>query len=180
MRRTSAAGHRLATRPTRGPLAGLSAVSLALLGALPSPAAAQQTAAANTPATEPTEQISVIAKRLNEARASISPSIGASTYSFTSESIQALPGGENNPIDQVTLQAPGVDQDNLANGGLHVRNEHLNVQYRIDGVVLPDGVSFFGQSISPRFVDSMQLITGALPAEYGLRTAGIVDIQTKS
>ena len=26
----------------------------------------------------------------------------------------------------------------------------------------------------------MQLITGALPAEYGLRTAGIVDIQTKS
>ncbi len=26
----------------------------------------------------------------------------------------------------------------------------------------------------------MQLITGTLPAEYGLRTAGIIDIQTKS
>ena len=50
---------------------------------------------------------------------------------------------------------PGVDQDNLANGGLHVRNEHLNVQYRIDGVIIPDGVSFFGQDLSLRFVDSM-------------------------
>ena len=41
-------------------------------------------------------------------------------------------------------------------------------------------MSFFGQGLDPRFVNSMQLITGALPAEYGLRVAGIVDMQTKS
>ncbi len=78
------------------------------------------------------------------------------------------------------LQAPGVDQDNLANGAIHIRNEHLGVQYRIDGIILPEGVSFFGQGLSPRFANSMELITGALPAEYGLRTTGIVDIQSKS
>ncbi len=61
-----------------------------------------------------------------------------------------------------------------------MRNEHLNVQYRINGVIIPDGVSFFGQGLSPRFIDSMDLVTGALPAQYGLRTSGVVDIRTKS
>ena len=131
-------------------------------------------------ADQPVEEITVIAKRLEAARLSIQPQIGASTYDLTKESIENQPGGDNNAINQVLLQAPGVAQDNLANGALHVRNEHLNVQYRINGVVIPDGVSFFGQGLTPRFVNSLQLITGALPAEYGLRTAGIVDIETKS
>ncbi len=124
--------------------------------------------------------IEVVAKALNAARANIEPQLGASTYKLTNESIQDLPAGSNAPINDAILQMPGVDQDNAANGGLHVRNEHLNVQYRIDGITLPDGVSFFGQDLSTRFVDSMTLITGALPAQYGLRTAGIVDIQSKS
>ncbi len=38
----------------------------------------------------------------------------------------------------------------------------------------------FGQTLDPRLVGSLKLITGALPAEYGLRTAGIIDIETKS
>ena len=124
--------------------------------------------------------LGVVAKRLDAARLDIQPRIGASTYTLTDKSIEAQPGGDNNPLNQVLLQAPGVDQDNLANGAIHVRNEHLNVQYRINGVIIPEGVSFFGQGLSPRFVGSLQLITGALPAEYGLRTAGIVDIETKS
>jgi hypothetical protein len=123
--------------------------------------------------------LNIVAKQLNEARINIEPRIGASTYTLTPSAIQNLPGGQNTPIDNAILQMPGVDQDNLANGGLHIRNEHLNVQYRIDGVIIPDGVSFFGQDLSLRWIDSMQLITGALPAEYGLRTAGIMDIQTK-
>ena len=131
-------------------------------------------------AQQPAADITVIAQRLTAAQISIEPQIGASTYSFSSDTIQNLPGGENVPLNQVLLRAPGVDQDNEANGDIHVRNEHLDVQYRINGITLPEGVSFFGQGISPRFANSLQLITGALPAEYGLRTAGIVDIQTKS
>ncbi len=125
-------------------------------------------------------EVEVIAQRLNEARINIEPQIGASTYTLTPAAIQNLPGAQNTPIDNAILQMPGVDQDNLANGGLHIRNEHLNVQYRIDGVIIPDGVSFFGQDLSLRFVQSMTLITGSLPAEYGLRTAGIIDIQSKN
>ena len=78
------------------------------------------------------------------------------------------------------LQAPGVTQDSAVNGDLHVRNEHANVQYRINGVILPDGISGFGHVLGTSFVGSLALITGALPAQFGLRTAGIVDIQTPS
>jgi outer membrane receptor protein involved in Fe transport len=130
-------------------------------------------------ADQPAEEVTITAKRLEAARLGIQPQIGASTYTLGRQSIETQPGGENNAINQVLLQAPGVAQDNLANGALHVRNEHLNVQYRINGIIIPEGASFFGQGLTPRFVNSMQLITGALPAEYGLRTAGIVDIQTR-
>jgi len=150
----------------------------------PTPAPAETptppTGEAPAPEGELSLDMEVVAKRLNEARINIEPRIGASTYTLTPEAIQNLPGGQNTPIDNAILQMPGVNQDNLANGGLHIRNEHLNVQYRIDGVIIPDGVSFFGQDLSLRFVDSLSLITGALPAEYGLRTAGIIDIQSKS
>ena len=151
----------------------------------PTPAPAETTPTTPTgqapaPEGELSLDMEVVAKRLNEARINIEPRIGASTYTLTPEAIQNLPGAQNTPIDNAILQMPGVDQDNLANGGLHIRNEHLNVQYRIDGVIIPDGVSFFGQDLSLRFVDSMSLITGTLPAEYGLRTAGIIDIQSKS
>src|SRR5579875_1903251 len=73
---------------------------------------------------------------------------------------------------------PGVAQDSY--GQLHIRGDHSNIQYRFNGVILPEGLNFFGQTLSPRIANTIQLITGALPAEYGLRTAGILDIRTKS
>jgi outer membrane receptor protein involved in Fe transport len=137
-------------------------------------------APAPAPSTQPEQEITVTAQRLNEARQNIEPAVGASVYNFSQQTIESMPAGENAPLNQVLLQAPGVNQDNLANGAIHVRNEHLGVQYRINGVVIPEGASFFGQGLSPRFVQSMNLITGTLPAEYGLRNTGVVDIQTKS
>jgi outer membrane receptor protein involved in Fe transport len=154
--------------------------TIIILPAAAAPDDTSTTPAPAAPSQAPVEEVTVTAKRLTEARVSIQPQTGASTYTITNATIEAQPGGDNNGLNQVILQAPGVAQDNLANGGLHVRNEHLNVQYRIDGVVLPDGVSFFGQGLSPRFVNRLQLIDGALPAEYGLRTAGIIDIQSRS
>jgi outer membrane receptor protein involved in Fe transport len=148
--------------------------------AIASLAAAAGATADLTLAAKQALDLAVIAQQLNEARLAIQPRIGASTYTIPDKAIEAQPGGENNPLSQVLLQAPGVTQDSQSQGQLHVRNEHANVQFRINGVILPEGVSVFGQALSPRFAGSADLITGALPAEYGLRTAGIVDIQTKS
>jgi outer membrane receptor protein involved in Fe transport len=124
------------------------------------------------------ERIVVTAKRLAAARSDIQTKIGATVYRLSSASIAAQPGGEEIPLNQTLLQTPGVSQDSF--GQIHLRNDHANIQYRIDGIILPEGISFFGQSLTSRFASSIDLITGSLPAQYGLVTTGIVDIQTKS
>jgi outer membrane receptor for ferrienterochelin and colicins len=122
--------------------------------------------------------IVVTAQRLNEARLSIETQTGASTYTIDSKAIAAIPGGENNQLNLVLLQAPDVVQDSF--GQLHVRADHNDLQYRLNGIILPEGISVFSQTLSPWLISSLKLITGALPAEYGLRTAGIIDLNTNS
>jgi outer membrane receptor protein involved in Fe transport len=146
------------------------------LAALTQPALAQdQPAPASA---SPTIDIDVVAKKLDEARQQIQPSLGASAYNFSPQALETIPQGGNAPLNQVLLQAPGVAQDSF--GQIHLRGEHANVQFRLNGVELPEGLSVFGQAIESRFANSMTLITGALPAQYGFQTAGIVDIQTKT
>ncbi len=129
-------------------------------------------------ASDTLEAITVIAQHLNEARNGIQTQTGASTYTIDSAAIAAAPGGDNNLLNQVTLQAPDVAQDSF--GQFHVRGEHNGLQYRLNGIILPEGISVFGQSLDPRLISSLTLITGVLPAEYGLRTAGIIELKTKS
>ncbi len=118
--------------------------------------------------------------QLDQARSQIVPNLGATVYTHTAAQIESQSQGGNAPMNQVILRSPGVAQDSAANGDLHVRGEHANLQYRINDVLLPEGITGFGLELDPRFIDSMQLITGSLPAQYGFRTAGVVDIQTKS
>jgi len=117
---------------------------------------------------------------LDLARARIAAPIGASSTSLSRQAIEAMPQGTDAPLDKVLLQFPGVSQDSAAAGELHVRNEHANVQYRINGIALPDGVGGFGQFLDTGIIGNISLLTGALPAQYGLRTAGVVDITTRA
>ncbi len=129
-------------------------------------------------ASEEALNLAVVAQRLNRSRNSLSPTTGGSSYTFTQKALQELPQGNNTPLNQVLLQGPGVVQDSF--GQVHVRGDHANLQYRIDGVQLPEGITGFTNTFSTRFADSISLLDGALPAEFGDRTAGIVDIHTKS
>jgi outer membrane receptor protein involved in Fe transport len=119
-----------------------------------------------------------VSAALDQARNSLSPDTGSSQYVIDQKAIQALPLGDSTPLNQVILQAPGVVQDSY--GGLHVRGDHANLQYRINGVMLPESISGFGQALDARTIQSVTLLDGALPAQYGERTAAVVDITTKS
>jgi outer membrane receptor protein involved in Fe transport len=133
-----------------------------------------------TDAGGPIETIEVVEKvrRLNDARTGIQTQTGASVYTLDQAAISAVPGGDNTLLNQVIMQAPEVAQDSF--GQFHIRGEHNGLQYRLNGVILPEGISVFGQLLDPRVISSMSVITGALPAEYGLRTAGIIDLTTKN
>ncbi|WP_413624483.1 TonB-dependent receptor [Luteibacter sp. Lutesp34] len=119
-----------------------------------------------------------VTARLDEARNSLSPDTGSSQYVMDRQTIQALPLGDSTPLNQVILQAPGVVQDSY--GQLHVRGDHANLQYRIDGVLIPESIGGFGQTLDARMIENVKLLDGALPAQYGERTAAIVDITTRT
>ena len=120
----------------------------------------------------------VVTGDLDAAREQIAPSLGAVTYTIGPNQIQTTGQGENASFQQILLQAPGVVQDEF--GEVHVRGDHGNVQYRLNGVLLPEGLNGFAQAIDPHLIHSVTLITGTLPAQYGDRTAGIFDITTKA
>ena len=124
-------------------------------------------------------KVTVVGK-LDQARSQILPALGASAYIHTQDQIESQSQGDNAPLNQIILRSPGVVQDSAVNDGLHVRGEMANVQYRINDVLLPEGITGFGLEIDPRYVETLQLVTGSLPAQYGFRTSGIVDIQSKS
>jgi len=138
----------------------------------------QSTPSVSGPSASPIETITVTSERLDKARSGIQTQTGASTYTITDKDIEAAPGGANNLLNTVILQAPSVTQDSY--GQVHVRGEHNALQYRLNGVIIPEGISVFGQTLDPRLASSVKLIDGALPAEYGLVTGAIVDMQTKS
>src|SRR5580698_9993127 len=117
----------------------------------------------------------------DQSRDHVLTKLGASTYTIDRSAIESMPQGDNTPVDKLVLQLPGVSYDSAAsNPNFHVRGEYANVQTRINGFVLPEGVSGLGPVIDTNFISSISLLTGTLPAQYGLRTAGVLDITSRS
>jgi opacity protein-like surface antigen len=142
------------------------------------PTLPQRTVSPSTPAAGAPTQTQIFDQR----RDNIFAPLGAATTTWTREDIEALPQGSNTPFENVLLHFPGVSQDAASEGNFHVRNEHLesSLAFRINGILLPDTIGAFGQFLDTSFVGSLSLITGALPAQYGMRTLGVIDIKTAS
>jgi opacity protein-like surface antigen/outer membrane receptor protein involved in Fe transport len=145
----------------------------------PRPVARRATPPAIVPPVSAAEIAAQKSNSFDQARSNLYTTIGTTSDTKSHDTIEALPQGTNAPVERVLLQAPGVSQDSAASGLFHVRNDHANAQYRINGILLPDGVSGFGSIFDTNFIGSLSLVTGALPAEFGLRTTGIIDLTTR-
>ena len=124
------------------------------------------------------ERVVVQSQEFDISREQIVPSLGATRYTVGPDRLDSQAQGENAPFNQTMLRFPGVAQDSF--GQLHVRGEHANLQYRIDDVLIPESIPGFGQVLETRFADNISLITGALPAQFGFRNTGVIDIHTKN
>jgi len=151
-------------------------IAIAQTAVTAGPSPTQSTAA--MPGTATAEEVVVQSQELDISREQIVPSLGATRYTVGPDRLDSQGQGENAPFNQTILRFPGVSQDSF--GQLHVRGEHANLQYRIDDVLLPESIPGFGQELETRFADNISLITGALPAQFGFRTTGVIDIHTKS
>jgi outer membrane receptor protein involved in Fe transport len=112
-------------------------------------------------------------------QSTIEPSLGIRVYTIDTAQIQNMPQGADTTFAEVVERSPGVSQD--AYGSWHVRGEDTDTSYLLNGIRIPLGIvnSIFGQKFDTRFISSVSLLDGALPAQYGLNTGGIFDITTK-
>jgi hypothetical protein len=94
--------------------------------------------------------------------------------------IEKLPIGTSGGLNQVvTLASPGVVAD--SNGFFHPIGDHAQTQFSIDNQPIADQQSrLYSNQISPDAVQSMEVITGVAPAEYGDKSSLVVHIVTKS
>lgn len=151
----------------------------AMLFALPSAAWADPDDKADeAKQAKPDAEIVVTARRLDVARANVEPHLGASTYTLTNDAVENRPGGETTNLGRILLQVPGVSQ--LGSGAIAVRGLRTGLQYRVNNVIIPQGVADFGERLSTRLAARTELVTDALPAQYGLQVGGVVNITTKN
>lgn len=103
----------------------------------------------------------------------------STVYQLSRKDVEILPRGNNNDVAEVLLTIPSV-----VYGGLrqtHIRQDHANQQYRIDGMPIPDTVTgAFADIVPPRAWERSDIILGGMEAQYGNKTAVVVDITSKS
>jgi hypothetical protein len=82
----------------------------------------------------------VTAERLNAERSEIETQTGASTTTVGSAAITAMPGGSNVQLNPGAFAGAGRGTG-LLRAALHVRGDHNDLQYRLNGIILPEGAS---------------------------------------
>ncbi len=94
--------------------------------------------------------------------------------------VAKMPLESSSGLNQViTLASPGVVAD--ANGFFHPIGDHAQTQFSIDNQPVTDQQSrIYSNQISPDAVQSMEVITGVPPAEFGDKDSLVVRIVTKS
>jgi len=79
----------------------------------------------------------------------------------------------------VTLASPGVSSD--SNGQMHGLGDHAENSFSLDGQPITDQQSkTFSNQLPLDAVQSMQVISGAPPAEFGGKTSLVIDVTTRS
>ncbi len=94
--------------------------------------------------------------------------------------IERLPvSGTSELSSIVTLTSPGVSSD--ANGMMHGLGDHAENTFSVDGQAISDQQSkIFSNQIPATAVQSLEVIAGAPPAEYGDKTSLVINVTTRS
>src|SRR6185437_15948735 len=107
---------------------------------------------------------------------------GTTATTVTRERLEALPGGDTQPVTNYVAMQPGVVQDSYGHN-LHVRGADGALTYVIDGIpLISPSVGTVGQllnTIPTRLVQSVDVLTGGFPVQYSYSLGGIVNIQTR-
>jgi len=139
------------------------------------PRATQQVRIELAPVAAVTEEVTVRAepKLVNETES-------ATTTTISVTQISSLPTGRRIQLTDIITPFVGsavVSHDNL----VHLRGNELSLNNFINGVSFFDNPhQLFTPGLSPDIIQSVNIITGGFPAEFGNRFGGILDIVTRT
>src|SRR5215471_18003765 len=108
--------------------------------------------------------LEVVAKQLDVARQQIQPNLGATVYDFGRQAIETQPQGDNQQLNQLLLQAPVSRKTRSGRSTFAATTPICNTA---STGFSSRRANVFGQALQTRLANSVSLITGALPAQYG-------------
>jgi Carboxypeptidase regulatory-like domain len=94
--------------------------------------------------------------------------------------VQRMPAAvASRAFEQIVLSAPGFSQDE--NGRYHFQGGHSQQLLVIDGQPIGDQIGVtFSNSLNPSISQEIEIVTGGIPAEYGEKANGVINLTTRS
>jgi hypothetical protein len=93
------------------------------------------------------------------------------------EKIPNPPGARG--LEGVLLSMPGFAAN--ANGAIHPRGAHNQMTFVVDGMPISDQLTgAFANAVDPSIVESLDLYTGNVPAEFGNKVSGVAVVTTRT
>ncbi len=90
-----------------------------------------------------------------------------------------LESASSSATSLVTLVSPGIAAD--SNGNMHALGDHAQTAFSIDGQAVTDQTSkVFSNQIPADSIQSLEVISGAPPAEFGDKTSLVIKVTTRS
>jgi outer membrane cobalamin receptor len=85
----------------------------------------------------------------------------------------------NRGLEAMLLSFPGFAAN--ANGAIHPRGAHNQMTYVVDGMPIGDQLTgAFANAVDPAVVQTLELYTGNVPAEFGGKVSGVAVITTRT
>jgi hypothetical protein len=82
-------------------------------------------------------------------------------------------------FESIILSSPGFSQDE--NGRYHFQGGHSQQLLVIDGQPIGDQVGItFSDSLNPAIAEGIEIVTGGIPAEFGEKANGVINLTTRS
>ncbi len=82
-------------------------------------------------------------------------------------------------FESIVTSTPGFSQDE--NGRYHFQGGHSQQLLVIDGQPIGDQIGItFSNSLDPGVAENLTIITGGIPAEYGEKANGVINLTTRS
>ena len=88
-------------------------------------------------------------------------------------------GGPGRSFEQLVMSAPGFSSDE--NGRYHFQGGHSQQLVVLDGQPIGDQIGLtFSNSIDAGVAQDIEIVTGGIPAEYGEKANGVINMTTRS